>query len=66
MIHRRACAVLVATLPIMAMKVDADEKKLVIGQPFPTIYLPSLHDGKLQSVASFRQRKLMLHVFASW
>ena len=39
---------------------------LRVGQPFPDIHFPTLSGGKLRSVASFRGRKLVLHVFASW
>lgn len=37
-----------------------------VGTPFPTISLPSLEDGRPASIADFRGRKVILHVFASW
>ncbi len=37
-----------------------------VGQPFPDIVLPSLEDGRPASIADFRGKKLILHVFASW
>lgn len=36
------------------------------GDPFPTLSLPSLEDGRPASIADFRGRKVILHVFASW
>ena len=37
-----------------------------VGKAFPEIRLPSMTDGKLMSIADFRGRKVLLHVFASW
>ena len=39
---------------------------LEVGDRFPELVLPSLDDGRQLSVASFRGRKLVLHVWASW
>ena len=39
---------------------------LEVGQPFPEITLPSAQDGTPMSIASFRGKKVILHVFASW
>lgn len=36
------------------------------GQPFPDLVLPSLDDGRPLSLAAFRGKKLLLHIFASW
>jgi len=36
------------------------------GHFFPDLYLPSLDDGKLQNISSFRGKKTLLMVFASW
>lgn len=36
------------------------------GQMFPTLILPRLRDGRPGSVADFRGKKLILHIFASW
>ena len=36
------------------------------GEPFPDIVLPSMTDGRPMSLADFRGRKVILHVFASW
>ncbi len=37
-----------------------------VGEPFPDMLLPSLADGQPRSLADFRGRKVVLHVFASW
>ena len=36
------------------------------GQIFPAMVFPSLRDGRPGSVADFRGKKLILHIFASW
>lgn len=53
-------------LALLAAPLGAREFKMETGQPFPTIYLPTLAGGELRSVASFRGKKLVLHIFASW
>jgi len=40
--------------------------KAEAGQPFPGIVLPSLEDGRPASLAQYRGKKVLLHVFASW
>lgn len=37
-----------------------------VGTTFPTLSLPSLDGGRPASLADFRGRKLILHIFASW
>ena len=37
-----------------------------LGRPVPALTLPSISDGTPMSVADFRGRKVMLHVWASW
>jgi hypothetical protein len=39
---------------------------LAVGQPFPSILLPSLLDGKPLSVKDFQGKKTVLHIWASW
>jgi hypothetical protein len=39
---------------------------LAPGQAFPTVALPALDGDHPMSVADFRGRKVILHVFASW
>ena len=48
------------------LSTSAQEEGLQVGDRFPEIVLPSLEDGTPLSVASFRGRKLILHVWASW
>jgi len=40
--------------------------KVEVGQPVPDIVLPSIADGSPASLAQFRGKKIVLHVFASW
>jgi hypothetical protein len=40
--------------------------KVQVGQPVPDFVLPSLEDGSPMSLAQFRGKKVLLHVFASW
>ncbi len=37
-----------------------------VGRPVPPIVLPAAADGRPLSLADFRGRKTILHVFASW
>ncbi len=37
-----------------------------IGNPFPALLLPDLAEGRPRSLAQFRGRKIILHLFASW
>ncbi len=37
-----------------------------VGQYFPEIALPSAEDGNPLSLARFRGKKTILHIFASW
>ena len=36
------------------------------GLAFPDLTLPAIADGRPRSIADFRGRKVVLHVFASW
>ena len=36
------------------------------GEMFPTTGFPSLENSRPGSVADFRRKKLILHIFASW
>jgi hypothetical protein len=40
--------------------------KVEAGQPLPDLVLPSIEDGRPASLAQFRGKKIVLHVFASW
>ena len=48
------------------LSASAQGEGLQVGDRFPEIVLPSLQDGAPLSIASFRGRKLVLHVWASW
>jgi hypothetical protein len=37
-----------------------------VGKAFPGLVLPSVADGNPTSIADFRGRRVLLHVFASW
>jgi len=37
-----------------------------VGRPVPSFALPDSADGRPRSLAEFRGRKVILHVFASW
>jgi peroxiredoxin len=37
-----------------------------VGNVFPDIVLPALKNGRPLSLAKFRGRKVILHIFASW
>jgi hypothetical protein len=52
----------VAVTPALALAAPVIE----VGKPFPEIALPSLADGRMTSIADYRGRRVILHVFASW
>ena len=39
---------------------------LDVGQPLPDLVLPTLEGGQARSLADYRGKPLVLHVFASW
>ena len=45
---------------------SATAPRIVLGEPFPNLVLPSIDDGSPHSIAEFRGQRLALHVFASW
>jgi len=45
---------------------DSGPYLLEVGRPFPPLVLPAAADGRPLSLADFRGRKTILHVFASW
>jgi hypothetical protein len=50
----------------LAEPVEDPVLKVEVGQPVPDIVLPSMEDGRPASLAQFRGKKIVLHVFASW
>lgn len=61
-----ATSVLLLAAPVVAQPGSSAAAALAVGQPFPTLTLPALEDGRPRSLAEFRGRKVILHVFASW
>ena len=53
-------------IPAMTLAQNSPGLPFQEGDVFPEIRLPSLKDGSPMSVADFRGRKLVLHIFASW
>ena len=45
---------------------EAEDVSIEVGKPFPDLLLPTLQDGRPASIASFRGKKTLLHIFASW
>ena len=37
-----------------------------VGQPFPDVVLPSADNGRPMSLAQYRGKIVLLHIFASW
>lgn len=65
-----AAAVPVASLTILAGSAAAQANPtglaFRVGDRFPEVVLPSADDGRPMSLADFRGKKLILHIFASW
>ena len=62
----RRLAVAAAALVAAAAPGIAETFGIRVGERFPEIVLPALEDGTPLSIASFRGRKVALHVWASW
>ena len=45
---------------------SAQSPQFEVGSPFPDIALPSLEDDRPSSIADYRGKKVILHIFASW
>jgi hypothetical protein len=66
-VNRIAIALLAMLLAsAMASPTARASNPLREGQPFPDLLLPSLADGRPTSIAAFRGKKVILHIFASW
>lgn len=50
----------------LATGTQGTELPFRVGDPFPTLELPSLEEGEPVSLEAFRGKKVILHVFASW
>jgi hypothetical protein len=54
-----------AAAAVITVAATGEPPSLEPGQPFPDLVLPDL-DGHPRSIADFRGRRVVLHVFASW
>lgn len=61
-----AAALMAAAALAFPSSVRAGPPAFRVGEPVPDVYLPSLNDGKMRSLASFAGRKVLLIHFASW
>ena len=43
-----------------------DPSRFKVGQRFPDLVLPSIDNGRPTSIAAYRGKKVLLHIFASW
>jgi hypothetical protein len=70
-------ALLLVTAGLLVLPLTAQKKNIWdryaplpygfnVGNVFPTRALPSAVDGKPTSIASFRGKKVIVNVFASW
>ena len=66
----KAAIALVALLVALGVAVTTIDRRMAggfsVGEPFPDLVFPSLADGRPTSIAHFRGKKIILHVFASW
>lgn len=56
----------VIILAVFAQREVPSAGPFEVGQPVPSFVLPDAADGRPRTVAEFRGRKVILHVFASW
>ena len=61
----RLLAALFSSL-LLATSISAAEYGLEKGKLFPDFTLPTLAGGEHRSIGSFRGKRVVLHVFASW
>lgn len=57
---------LLASSSVGAGTPSAPTDPFAVGQPVPDLVLPAADDGRPRSLAAFRGKKYVLHVFASW
>lgn len=53
-------------LSMVGFGLPVSETRFQVGETFPNLALPSLQDGRPTSLAQFRGKKVILHIFASW
>ncbi len=73
MVHYRIPTVLIlalfftlTTVGKMSAQDRRSQRGFEVGQPFPELSFPSLDSGRRASLADFRGKKMLLHIFASW
>ncbi|MHC4065023.1 MAG: TlpA family protein disulfide reductase [Planctomycetota bacterium] len=59
-------AVPLLVAPALCGQTSIPSVAIEVGEPFPNLVLPSLADGQPYSIARFRGKKIVLHIFASW
>jgi hypothetical protein len=59
----RLAPLLLAALGLLAAPAQAQWK---VGDRFPVISLPAAEDTSFKSVADYRGKPLLLHIYASW
>ncbi len=45
---------------------QAPSPRFKVGQVFPDLVFPSIDDGRPTSIAAYRGKKVLLHIFAAW
>ncbi len=59
--------VLASAAILLAATASAKGQSMIeAGQPFPELVLPVMEDGSPASIAMYRGKKVVLHIFASW
>ena len=56
--------VLLAGIPLATAQDQTARFK--VGQQFPDLVFPSADNGEPMSIAQYRGKKVLLHIFASW
>jgi hypothetical protein len=62
----RRIAPWIAGALLLIGRADARPASIEEGRPFPEVALPTLDGAGQRSITSFRGKKIVLHVFASW
>jgi len=66
--YRRSTSLIVVLLSLFLMhaRVRAEGPSLREGEVFPDLRLPAIAGGESRAISSFRGKKLLLLVYASW
>lgn len=60
------CILMLAGIIASPAGADDAQQTLEVGEPFPEIVLPGMRDGQPTAVSSYRGKRIIMHVFASW